>query len=216
MRILLLSVIFFLGNAATAQNVFNSKASLKAGCYTSFQELKRNQPYLSLDELTNFDYVLNAEKNILILSQATQDELLEKLEHSFWGLSVDNVPYIRTQDQENGRYYFVKLHVMGKISYYYYKAFRDKIVTMYVHNPYTGERIGQRNITNKERVMVERMLHFESGESVDFNHNNLKEWTKDDPGLYKSIKSLTKEELEEKLFKSLLIYNDRNKVFFFQ
>lgn len=197
-----------------AQSPFSQKASLQAGVYANFNELKSNQPSIQVSSLTNFDYDLNAEKNILILSQEAQNELNQLLENPIWGLSIDNNAYIRTQDKENGRYYFVKLHIMGKISYYYYKAFRDKIVTMYVHNPYTGERIGERNITNKERVSVERILHFDTGESVDFSQQNLTNWTKDDRGLNKSIKALDKGELEDKLFKSLLIYNDRNKVYF--
>jgi hypothetical protein len=213
MRLLFFILILF-QIGLKAQTPFDKKASIQEGFYRNFKELKDNQPSISFGQLTNLDYVLNAEENVLILSEATQNELNRISDQAIWGLSIKDKVYIRTQDKENGRYYFVHLHVMGKISYYYYKAFRDKIVTMYVHNPYTGERIGQRNITNKERVSVERILHFETGESLDYSHENLVEWTKDDLGLNKSIKSLTKEELDEKLFKSLLIYNDRNKVYF--
>ena len=84
---------------------------------------------------------------------------------------------------------------------------------MYVHNPYTGEKIGQKNITNKELVAIQRILHFETGETTDFNLANMQAWTKDDAGLNKSLMEMKKSEVEDKLFKTLLIYNDRNPVY---
>jgi hypothetical protein len=84
---------------------------------------------------------------------------------------------------------------------------------MYVHNPYTGERIGKKNISNRNLEFIQKILHFDSGEITDFNFDNFLNWSKDDLGLYKSLSEIKSEEREGKLFKSLLIYNDRNPVY---
>jgi hypothetical protein len=84
---------------------------------------------------------------------------------------------------------------------------------MYVHNPYTGERVGKKTVTNRDLVFIQKILHFQTGESIDFNYDNLKSWTSDDKGLHKSLIDMKTEERETKLFKTLLIYNDRNPVY---
>jgi hypothetical protein len=84
---------------------------------------------------------------------------------------------------------------------------------MYVHNPYTGERIGKKTVTNRDLVFIQKLLHFQTGENIDFNFENLKLWTVDDKGLQKTMQEMKAEEKESKLFKTLLIYNDRNPVY---
>jgi ribosomal 50S subunit-associated protein YjgA (DUF615 family) len=84
---------------------------------------------------------------------------------------------------------------------------------MYVHNPYTGERIGKKTVTNRDLVFIQKLMHFQSGENIDFSFDNFKAWASDDKGLLKSIEEMKNEEKESKLFKTLLIYNDRNPVY---
>ena len=57
------------------------------------------------------------------------------------------------------------------------------------------------------------MLHFESGELIDFNRDNLLKWIADDPQLVVSVKELGPEIPWDTLFKSLKIYLDRHKVY---
>lgn len=62
-------------------------------------------------------------------------------------------------------------------------------------------------------IKVEKMLHFQTGETADFTVGNFRKWILDDPRLIQSINELTPNEAQEKLFKCLLIYDDRNEVF---
>lgn len=196
----------------SAQEAFNTSLAFNNGVYTDIADFRANSP--QLDSLaSNLQYDLNAEENILILRPESQKLLDSLVTSNIWGLCVASVPYIRTEDNQDGRYYFVKMHVIGKLSYYYYKAFREKEVIMYVHNPYTGEKIGKKTVSNRDLVFIQKLLHFHTGESIDFNFDNFKDWTKDDKGLQKSIEEMKTEERENKLFKTLLIYNDRNPVF---
>jgi hypothetical protein len=210
-----LSILFlsFLGFQSIAQpTALTNNYSFKNGIYLRFEDFKKDASSKN-NFIDSLQYDLNAEENILILSANSQKLLDSLIPDKIWGLCINQIPYIRTEDQQEGRFYFVKLHVLGKISYYYYKAFREKEVIMYVHNPYTGERIGKKNISNRNLEFIQKILHFDSGEITDFNFDNFLNWSKDDLGLYKSLSEIKSEEREAKLFKSLLIYNDRNPVY---
>lgn len=213
---MIIKLLFFLLGlvpvSLLAQMPIGNNYPFKSGIYTSFSEFCSDSPVFdSLFALVQYD--LNAEENILILKPESQLLLDSLSQKQLWGLSLNNVTYIKTDDKQDGRPFFVKLHVVGKLSYYYYKAFREKEVIMYVHNPYTGERIGKKTVTNRDLVFVQKLLHFQTGENIDFNFDNFKSWTADDKGLQKSLSEMSSEERESKLFKTLLIYNDRNPVY---
>ncbi len=195
-----------------AQDPVNNKYIFKNGIYQVFDEFKSDKPFHD-STISNLNYDLNAEENILILTSESQIIIDSIFGNKIWGICVDGQPYIRVNDHQNGRPYMIKLHVVGKLSYFYYKAFREKEVVMYVHNPYTGEKIGKKSVTNRDLVFIQRLLHFYSGETIDFNYENLKLMSADDVGLLKSLEEMKPEERENKLFKSLLIYNDRNPVY---
>jgi hypothetical protein len=176
-----------------------------------FDDFKKNSAVRN-EILKELSFELTQDENVLIFKAESQKKIDSLIGTQIWGLCVNQIPYIRTIDVLEGRPYFVKLHLIGKISYFYYKAFREKELTMFVHNPYTGEKIGQKNITNRDLVFIQRMLNFQSGETIDFTFENVQKWTKEDTGLAKSLKEMKANEKEEKLFKTLLIYNDRNPV----
>jgi hypothetical protein len=65
-------------------------------------------------------------------------------------------------------------------------------------------------VEREERVTFEKILHFETGEVLDFTVDNFLSWIQDDENLVETILDLPPEERKEKLFKCLLIYVDRN------
>jgi hypothetical protein len=210
-QLFLVFIIFF--SPLTAQNEpLTSNFLFNDGLYTNFSEFSSNKPSILIDP-SKLKYDLIGEENVLILKPESEAMLDSLVSGTAWGICIGQVPYIRTDDKQDNRLYYVKLHVVGKLSYFYYKAFREKEVTMFVHNPYTGERIAKKSITNRDLVFIQRLLHFQTGETIDFNYDNLKAWTTDDKGLSKSLDEMKPEEREGKLFKTLLIYNDRNPVY---
>ena len=66
---------------------------------------------------------------------------------------------------------------------------------------------------DEETIVHERMLNFENGTTQVFNIDNFLEWIKDDQQLWSTLSEMPTEEVNEKLFKSLLIYDDRHSVF---
>jgi hypothetical protein len=84
---------------------------------------------------------------------------------------------------------------------------------MEVYSPFSGNLVAMKTIINKERTLIKKIVRFASGEVTDYNPANFKSWIKDDPRLLKTIEGLSAKALEDKLFKTLKIYNDRHPAF---
>ena len=53
---------------------------------------------------------------------------------------------------------------------------------------------------------------FETGEIIDYTHENLDKCMIDDPVMIRALRQIDPWEMEEKMFKCLLIYDDRHPV----
>ena len=83
---------------------------------------------------------------------------------------------------------------------------------MEVYSPFTGAKVAQKTVTNRERTLVKKIMLFDSGVVKDYNVKNFKEWIGDDERLLKTLEDMSVEDIESKLFKTLKIYNDRHPV----
>jgi hypothetical protein len=211
------SVLLLLGSTALmAQNPSATVNSFEDGVYKSHSDFKGNKPSFALYELPNFDYRLDREDNLLFLSETTlanlSDSKLESLDN-IWGLCIKGIPYMKVYpDGKDGVVYFVRYHILGRICYLYYPSIEDRAVEMPIYNPYSGERIGGRTVTNRERRLVKQLMLFETGEIKPYTLDNFKEWAKDDKRLIKTLERMNDSEAEEKLFKSIKIYNERHPI----
>ncbi len=195
----------------------NSQFKFKDGVYSSHQQLKENSPKHPLYEIPNFDYKIDGKENLLFLADnalaALPKSPIQSLD-SIKILCIKGIPYLKTQPKNNAKeVYFVRYFLIGKICYFYYPIFKKKEIEMLVYNPYTGKPIAKKTIVNEERDFVKQIMHFESGEIEDYKLSVLKEWTADDIGLAKTLANMNEETAEEKLFKTLQIYNDRNPIY---
>lgn len=187
------------------------------GVYKSHEDMKANKPTFRLYELPNFGYQLDREDNLLFLSQETVNQLagskVESLD-KIWGLCIKGVPYMKVHPSgKDGVVYFVRYHILGRICYLYYPSIEDRAVEMPIYNPYSGERVGGRTVTNKERRLVKQLMLFETGELRPYSVGNFKDWAQDDERLMRTFERLSEEEAQEKLFKSIKIYNERHPIF---
>ena len=107
-----LSILFlsFLGFQSIAQpTALTNNYSFKNGIYLRFEDFKKDASSKN-NFIDSLQYDLNAEENILILSANSQKLLDSLIPDKIWGLCINQIPYIRTEDQQEGRFYFVKLH----------------------------------------------------------------------------------------------------------
>lgn len=214
---LLISCLLLLGQQPSMAQLKKQQGhSFEDGVYQSHQDLKNNKPTFRLYDLPNFGYQLDREDNLLFLSEETLDQLVgSKMKNldNIWGLCIKGIPYMKVRPSgKDDVVYFVRYHILGRICYLYYPSIEDKAVEMPIYNPYSGERVGGRTVTNKERRLIKQLMLFETGELVPYSVENFKQWAKDDERLMKTIERLSQKEAKTKLFKSIKIYNERHPI----
>ncbi len=220
MKEILLSIIVVFSVAiCTAQedSVWVKKNfKFEDGVYLTYSSFKENRPDYSWEDVRSnlysnpqtymaqveFIEVLDEEKTALNLD-------------SIWGISIAGIPYIKLEKESIAKpnTNFAAIRLRGKICYYSYEDFEKKTVTIKAYNPVNGQPFRKGEVETKEKVKYEKMIWFDDGRMEDFNKTKLLEWIADDSSLYETVSLLTKEEAKEKLFKALLIYDDRNPVF---
>ncbi len=217
LKILTLSLFTFFTFGVSAQVdslILTKNYQFKDGVYLSFEAFQSNTPDYSWDELktnlaTNPQTFLTQIQYVFIKNETENIPLdLDKI----WCVSLAGIPYLKLPKGtvKKDLAIFAGLQLRGKICYYSFEEFRMVQIPMHAYNPYTGIPFRSGIVERKKLVKFERILNFETGEIADFTVENLKEWIKDDLKLLDTMNSLSYEEVKEKLFKCLLIYDDRN------
>lgn len=185
------------------------------GVYLSLEEFQSNTPAFVLADLelsffTNPQTSLTQVESIRLKKDG---QLLDP--EKIWGLSIDGIPYLRVPKGEIHKELtnFAALKLRGKICYFTYPDWRMKKIQVAAYNPLTGRPFRVGVVEREEEIIIERVLRFDTGEIADFTISNLMTWIQDDPLLVETIQELTTEEQQDRLFKCLLIYVDRNRVY---
>ncbi len=203
---------FFFASAQDSSIVVTKNFHFTDGIYLSFEEFQMDQPSflqkdVSIHSFTNPQTFLTQVDSILDL------ETNQPIDpDSVWAICMDGVPFLRIPKNEVRKTLpsFAALKLRGKICYFTYPDYRVKKIPVAAYNPLTGRPYLTGEVERDERVVVEKMLHFETGEIVDFNLSNLLKWIQEDRHLVETIERTPVEEVEEKLFRLLLIYVDRH------
>jgi hypothetical protein len=213
---ILFLVLLVSTSVALGQKAISNKFKFEDGVYLKHADLRSNQPSQPLFKIPNFDYQLDKDGNLLFLSDKSMAKLSEseiKSIDNIWGICINGKPYMKIKPTADANeVYFVRYYIMGRICYLYYPIFEEKTVQMYVYNPYTGHKMGSKPIVNKEKKFIKKLMLFETGELQDYTPQNFMKLIESDKKLLASLKDLTEEETENKLFKSIKIYNDRNPI----
>jgi hypothetical protein len=185
------------------------------GVFLSFQEFRQNAPAYRPEDV-RIDFFTNPQTSLTQIDSICLPGTNRYLDpDSVWAVCIDGIPYLRVPENEINRELptFAALKLRGKICYFTYPDFRVKKIMVAAYNPLTGMPFRKGVVEREEEVVIEKMMHFESGEVLDFTVANFMRWIQDDLPLVKTIESLPPKEKQEKLFKCLLIYVDRNPVF---
>ena len=130
------------------------------------------------------------------------------------GFCAEGVPYIRVDVPSRGTSEFTVLRTRGRICYFTYEAYIVKEVPMTIYDPNTGRPILKKNIKNEELITMEKIMSFETGEIEMFKLTTFKNWIKKtDEKLMATLEDFNETQASEKLYKSMLIFNDRNPVY---
>lgn len=184
------------------------------GIYLSLEEFQANQPSFLMEDLaihsfTNPQTYLTQIDSVFHLSAKKEIDA-----SSIWAISMDGVPFVKIPENEVHKSLptFAALKLRGKICYFTYPDYRIKKVPVAAYNPLTGRPFLKGEVERDERIDVEKIMHFETGEVLDFTVDNLLKWIQEDRHLVETIEDTDRAEVEEKLFRLLLIYVDRHEV----
>jgi len=212
-RLILIGFFIFCVNFLVAQEteVMTKNYLFNDGVYLEFQDFANNQPAYTWKEMR-----VNIIPNPLTFT-AKSDRIFyvieeDKIVENIWGFCLAGIPYIKLPDTTSLLQQYAGMRVRGKICYFSYEEIQPKTAAISAYNPYNGEPFRTAEISIKEKSKKEMMLRMEDGMVEHFKLENFRHWIKDDLQLTASLADLDANEVEEKLFKCLLIYNDRNEV----
>mgnify|MGYP000132217898 CR=1 FL=1 len=187
------------------------------GIYLSLEEFQINEPTFSWDEVrasifTNPQTMLTQISSIS-LPDGGEDLALDA--HLIYAVSIEGVPSIQVKNEEIQKDLatFAALKVRGKICYFGFPTIQKKQIAMQAFNPMNGRPFRSSMIEREQEVFVEKMLNFETGEIQSFEVTNFLKWIQDDQDLVKTLTDLSPAEQKKKLFKCLLIFDDRNQLY---
>lgn len=184
------------------------------GLYADFEDLKNNQPTMLWEEVTA-SYFSNPRSLTTQVTELISKESEEEINsQNFFAVCIDGTPYIRLDESVfNKKGIFAGLKVRGKVGYFSYEKTAIEKVKIQAYNPTNGKPFRSGFIEKEKTNLFEKILIWETGEIVGFNQKNLMKYIKNDKPLYSSVEELRDWEIKEKLFKCLLIYNDRHNVY---
>ncbi|MFK7935734.1 MAG: hypothetical protein AB8G22_19630 [Saprospiraceae bacterium] len=189
----------------------------KDGLYLSAESFQRNEPDLQWQEVranvfSNPQTFLTQIDNFR-LRDTSQYKLLTINE--VWGVSLDGIPYLQLANGSTNSELptFAGLQVRGRLCYFEYEKTEETNVLIQAYNPLNGRPFRSGYVKRTVPVLYQKILNFSTGEIVSFDKANLLDQMEGDSKLYKTVEQLTVNEVDEKLFKCLLIYDDRNPAF---
>ncbi|KAA3636059.1 MAG: hypothetical protein DWQ02_08890 [Bacteroidetes bacterium] len=214
MRFILLFLTVFSFSLVLAQDsiLVTKNFKFEDGIYLNFTAFQENNPDHEWKEVTS-EVFINGESFI----SKTEAFVLKKGKEipfsEIWGFSYNGIPYIRVRNE--GEFAtFSALRVRGKLCYFTYEEKVSEWVEISAYNPVNGRPFRTGKVERVHDVQREKMLFFESGEIKDFNPANFLAVVEEfDKPLWNALSELTEEEAQKKLFKSLLIFDDRHEVF---
>jgi hypothetical protein len=204
-----------IGLNAQADSVLVTKNfKFNDGVYRTFSDWRNNRPNWSWDSLN----VVSATNPNTFLTQVEYIRFADgRPMHldSIWCLVISGIPYVRLPKGAVSKPLtsFAGLRVRGLIGYYNYEVTEEEMVEIQAYNPVTGVPFRKGKVKKQTKALREFMIHFDRGETVPFTRENLMSWIADDARLAEAVAALPEDDLEEKLFKALLIYVDRYPVY---
>jgi hypothetical protein len=183
------------------------------GVYLTLEQLQQNRPAYKWKEV-EARLAANRDKYFAQMEFLQPRGLPPIPAEQVYAFVLNDLPYIRVQDETvNERAAtFAGLRVRGKISYYTYERREEQLVQMAAYNPLTGRPFREGQVRRDKLVEVKRLLHFPSGKRGEMNRETLLDFMSDDPKMLRTVEELPNAELGEKLYKCVLIYDDRNPV----
>ncbi len=195
--------------------VITKNFKFKDGVYATYADWQANKPSVIWDSLET-NLAVNPKTLLMQMEFAKYKKTRQTVAlDSIWGVVVDGIPYVHLprNELEKTAYCFAGLILRGRLCYFNYETIAHSKVPITAYIPQTGEPYVTKNVPKEEIIVREKLMNYETGEVFDLSLNSFKKLISDDKELVATVDDLKINELKEKLFKCVLIYNDRNPVY---
>jgi len=209
--ILLFLNVFGLNAQSDSLVLLTKNFKFQDGIFMTFDDFKENNAILPWD-MVYAKLHTNPQKMVTMVDTIALN--MDLIQENIWGFSLGGIPYINLKKKnEAGLNIFVGLKVRGHICYFSVDEVKEEVKVIKAYNPRTGVPFREGEVVTKKNVENKFMLSFETGEIKPFGIDNFLDWIENDKMLVKTVEAIEVSELSEKLFKCLLIYDDRNPVY---
>jgi len=195
------------------QEVVTKNYKFNDGIYFSFSDFQQNRPAIRWEEIQG-NLFSNPEAFIVkaeVLKQKVLGPTAENLIDSIWGFTIGGIPYLKVEKEINNPLtIFAGMRVRGQLCYFTYEIREEKDIVFSAYNPVTAQPFRSSVEKRSMKIKKEKILLLKTGEVMDYNFENMMICLQDDPTLLRALNQVEDYELEEKMFKCLLIYNDRH------
>lgn len=210
--ILLLS---FFALALSAQTMITKNFEFSDGVYLSLESLQKDKPDYKWKELRS-NLAANPQTYMTQVEYLAVKESGDTLNmDSVYALCLGGIPFIRLERGTVNKELttFAGLQSRGRLSYFSYENTETVKMPFSAYNPINGRAFRTKTVEREKVFLYEKVLDFATGEVYDFTRENMLGLVADDPELRLAVEVIKEEELGEKLFKALLIYDDRHPIY---
>ncbi len=198
-----------------SQTLITKNFEFADGVYLTLNALQKNTPDYDWRDLKS-NLAANPQTYMTqveyLVEKSTGDTLVTD---SVYAVCLGGIPFVRLPPEATSKDLttFAGLRVRGRYSFFTYEAVRTKMVPISAYNPINGRPFRTAMVKREETVQFGKLMNFETGETVDFTQRNFLKIIEEDKELTKAVEELEGEDIISKLFKCLLIYDDRHPIY---
>jgi len=184
------------------------------GVYLSFDAFRANEPSYEWRELdakvAGTPGSFSAQADFFITKAG---DTLSRAD--IWGICLNGLPYVCLKNEEAGEgpIKFAGMKVRGRLCLYEFETQKTEWVEIAAYNPLTGKPFRRGKVSKSVTTEHQYLLDLTTGEIKPFNRSSLLSFIEDDEQLWRTVRDLSEEEAGEKLYRCLLIYDDRNPIY---
>ena len=216
MRIVGTLVWILLSMACLAQNdslMLTNNTPFEEGIYLTREAFTNNRPDFQWEEVGGNIFINQKNHTARIEGLYSKLDSIRKPLPNIWGFCRFGVPF-RQIDTIDNYQRFSTIKVRGRLCYYNYLQPVEETVEIIAYNPKTGIPFRRGQVNHEEEELVARFFEYETGQEYDFDLTVFMDYIRRrDEKLWNSLNKLAAEEANKKLYKCLLIYNDRHPLF---
>ena len=198
-----------------SQTLITKNFEFEDGVYLTLDALQRNTPDYDWRDLKS-NLAANPQTYMTQVEYMMEKSSGDTLAiDSVFAVCLGGIPFVRLSKEAISKELttFAGLRVRGRYSFFTYEDVQTKMVPISAYNPINGRPFRTAMVKREETVKYGKLMNFETGETVDFTKRNFLEIIKDDKELTNSVKELEGKDIIDKLFKCLLIYDDRHPIY---